>query len=302
MKKKKVKLTFRGHQEVCHVWVSRSQSAGKSGYFGFKGDTLYCWGNPVARFYGEKTVLLSRWNIVDCRMEKKIRKAIPKGYKIFEVVSIEPLYHLKNIRHTMAAIKNCYDDFWKARENKKNCIWRNAEHANELRRYTKHFGLKMPSLKGISLQTKKAELHLNQYDVKCADKIWDTAHAANAERDLVLAGSISLEKNWVDGKAEEAAPPVCRFREYHGIYRTVEFSQIRVRVDPENKKELETSGGAYVPLKEARLLYKRIEAGKPVHGCKIGHYTATGLNGTLRVGCHEITRQEIDRFAKLMKW
>ena len=60
--------------------------------------------------------------------------------------------------------------------------------------------------------------------------------------------------------------------------------------------------GANVPVKEAKILYLRIKAGKDVKGFKIGYYTVISINGTLKIGCHNIEKNEMDRLAKMMGW
>ena len=65
---------------------------------------------------------------------------------------------------------------------------------------------------------------------------------------------------------------------------------------------VETSKGAEVPIREAKILLERIRGGKDVKGFKIGHFTVISLNGVLKVGCHEIPREEIDDFCKRYNW
>ena len=67
-------------------------------------------------------------------------------------------------------------------------------------------------------------------------------------------------------------------------------------------EEIETSMSASAPAREAKILYERIKAGKDVKGFKIGYYTVISSNGKLKIGCHEIEREEIERIAKLMDW
>ncbi len=292
----KIKTTFGTHQEVCHIWASQSQKEGKAGYFRFKGKTLYCWGKPVARLYGEKTVLISNGNVTDCRVREKICKAIPKkSYKIFHVDSVEPLNHMKNIAMFMTKIKSAYRSFWMARQGKSNGQWCSQYQIHQLRRYVKHFGLKMPSLKGVSLNTKKAILSLQQYNEKVISKLWDDAHYVNKRRDEVLCELQEIEKLWICGKSDATS---VAYHDYHRVH----FSTTRVRIYPSNKKQLETSLGAYVPLRAARKIYQLIKDNKSVKGKKIGSYTITRFNGSLNVGCHEISRDEIERFAKSMNW
>jgi len=65
---------------------------------------------------------------------------------------------------------------------------------------------------------------------------------------------------------------------------------------------IQTSLGANVPLREAKILYERIKDGKDIKGHKIGYYTVIGLNGTLNIGCHKIERDEMERIATLLNW
>lgn len=67
-------------------------------------------------------------------------------------------------------------------------------------------------------------------------------------------------------------------------------------------EDIETSKGARVSLKAGAILYKMIKAGKDVKGYDIEGYTVLGVNGVLKVGCHEIDRKEVERFAKSQNW
>ena len=71
-------------------------------------------------------------------------------------------------------------------------------------------------------------------------------------------------------------------RIYHG-----EEDYLRISKDGEF---IETSQDVRVPIKEARLLYKLIAAGKDIKGYKIGGYTVISLNGVLKIGCHNINK------------
>lgn len=67
-------------------------------------------------------------------------------------------------------------------------------------------------------------------------------------------------------------------------------------------KEIETSKGARVSVKSGKLLFDMIQAGKDIVGHDIDGYTVIRLNGILKIGCHEIERAEIERFAKSQNW
>ena len=77
------------------------------------------------------------------------------------------------------------------------------------------------------------------------------------------------------------------------------FSQTRLRIKDDY---VETSRGAYVPVREAQILWGLIKLGHDIKGHRIGSYTVIGLNGVLKIGCHEITREEMDRFVTKYGW
>lgn len=72
--------------------------------------------------------------------------------------------------------------------------------------------------------------------------------------------------------------------------------------DGYTKPIVETSKGAKVSLKAAKVLFDLIQSGKDIKGFDIDGYTVISLNGVLTIGCHKIERSEIDRFAKKMNW
>lgn len=86
----------------------------------------------------------------------------------------------------------------------------------------------------------------------------------------------------------------------------VENEPVYLRVDSvrlnEDMKEIETSKGARVSYNAGKLLYKLIESGRDVKGHSIDGYTVISVNGSLKIGCHEIDMKEVRRFAKAQKW
>jgi hypothetical protein len=65
---------------------------------------------------------------------------------------------------------------------------------------------------------------------------------------------------------------------------------------------IETSIGARVKYESGKLLYKLIQAGKDIKGHDIDGYTVISVNGSLKIGCHEIDMKEVRRFAKSQGW
>lgn len=60
-----------------------------------------------------------------------------------------------------------------------------------------------------------------------------------------------------------------------------------------DKKHIETTQQIRIDINEAKTLYKLIKEGKEVKGYRIGYYTVISLNGVLKVGCHNINRNNL---------
>jgi hypothetical protein len=83
-----------------------------------------------------------------------------------------------------------------------------------------------------------------------------------------------LDKNILDFKNHEL----------NRIYNS-ETDYLRLSLDLQN---VETSQGVKVTIKEAKNLYRMILDGKDIKGVQISNYTVISINGTLKIGCHNI--------------
>ena len=61
---------------------------------------------------------------------------------------------------------------------------------------------------------------------------------------------------------------------------------------------VETSKGVSVPVREAKILYNKIVRGEDIKGFKIDHYTVISINGTLKIGCHDINLKNMHEVGK----
>lgn len=58
---------------------------------------------------------------------------------------------------------------------------------------------------------------------------------------------------------------------------------------------VETSQSVKVTVKEAKILYNMIVAGKDIKGFRISNYTVISINGTLKIGCHNINIESMHK-------
>ena len=61
---------------------------------------------------------------------------------------------------------------------------------------------------------------------------------------------------------------------------------------------VETSASARVNIKSALLLYKMIVAKRDIKGYQIDYYTVISINGTLKIGCHNIDMKSVHKIGK----
>jgi hypothetical protein len=68
----------------------------------------------------------------------------------------------------------------------------------------------------------------------------------------------------------------------------------------ENGQYIETSQGVKIDIDEARRYYKILSSGANMRGEKISHYITKSFNDLLTIGCHNISKEQINRISKLL--
>ena len=117
-----------------------------------------------------------------------------------------------------------------------------------------------------------------------------TAKQLKADKERKIKAQEKLDK-WLAGESNT-------------YYLDTQFTplMLRKRVIDEETTIVETTMGASVSFKAAKVLYDLIKSGRDIKGHVIDNYTVIGINGTLKVGCHEIPTEEVKRFANLNNW
>ena len=68
-------------------------------------------------------------------------------------------------------------------------------------------------------------------------------------------------------------------------------------------ESIETSLGANVSLREAKVLYDLLKRGSDIKGFRIGYYTVIGKTDThIQIGCHTIELSEVELLAQKLGW
>lgn len=277
--------------EIPHLWINQSvEHARNYGNLFFEGPIIYSYGRhfPAAKIFPEKNLVLINSNSYSNTTAGHLRAiegAIPRGtLKVIHVPNPEGNYihhHIQNVECFISNMKQAAEKLIRARKKSIyiNDFERNREQLNE---YVGIFKIKT-KIKGL-------KQWLNAEITGATEILQKERQSAERERKARLQKAIAKFQEelpeWRNGKGGSLKNPL-------------NLAYLRLSADG---TEIETTMGARVPVREAKILFDRIYQGKDVKGYQIGYYTVIGINGTLKVGCHEIPRDEINDFATKIGW
>ena len=91
---------------------------------------------------------------------------------------------------------------------------------------------------------------------------------------------------------------IAKFREYKKDYfRIGNKDYLRLS---KCAQFVETSQGVKIDIKEAKRYLKLLYMGVSMRGAKIGNYTTISFDKLLRIGCHNISKEEINYINELI--
>lgn len=261
------KRTFADYDEVCHVFAQRTHLEGSSGgnvYF-YK-DKLYSYGSHyvLAEFItnkkGELAVMINNVGYSSSTGKHiSMARSATSHYKQFFTTQTKG-------KLVLDKLTELYKKFGRARKP--------MMYANEAIYLYERFIEYLDWSKEIDPRRRKITLLYKKFvsgdayeKAKEAQAKADERAKIKAQRDIELF--LKYEKDYVPNSKEA----------YVRISKSGEY--------------VETSKGAKASVKEARVLYQLIKAGKDIKGFKISYYTVIGLNGTLKIGCHDINKKNM---------
>jgi hypothetical protein len=285
-----MKTVFTDISEVAHLWASQAQTnARNSGNFYFNGLTIYSYGShfPIAQIWDKDNHIVfftaHSYSNTTAKHKGCVKYAI-NHKKVFTVPAVDLNYkwdqnekHEKNKNYYLNTIEELIKKQKKAR--KYNYMPEIESLLNEFKEYIDLFKLSSKLL--------KAEKELLTIDVNTLFEGCNFTELREKKEKQKTAKQIAENKKWLFN--------------WSGLKLKYKANKVYLRYNSVTD-EIETTKSAKVPAREAKILYDRIQAGKDIKGFKIGYYTVISINGVLKIGCHEIERDEINRIAKLMNW
>jgi hypothetical protein len=276
---KRIKRVFSNSSQVIHLWANQSQDSARASNVFFDGASLYSYGMHYE---------LGRMIQVNGRAVALINT---RGYSN---TTAKHIYWTKHAVTHLPAIYCKTGDFtnWKTALVEMQDELINSLMGNFSRRrfYSADFGVTDSYLVGelerfnntcsaVNMEHLRLDVPadfwalLNEHAQSCFNK----ETVKREERRLKLLEQAKLdEAAWRTGGQLTSA------------LRELRPMLLRVRGE-----EVQTTGGASVPVSHALRLLSLIERGKAKSGDRVGHFTVSKVsNDTIKIGCHEIALSE----------
>jgi len=299
-----MKQVFDNH-EIAHIWAKQSQEFGRTSNRSmyFEGDTIYSYGRhfPIARILSGGIVLFTtrKYSVTTSKHVSTASSAVNHLKHIYTPCPDQSSVSNEVLNWLMDALKSNFEIIANTRTKPAtksqaftNIKW-NIDNADKLFAVLK-FQLTRKTYPGLYdfvqrgrtiTETGEAKAFLTEFQEKRRlDEIKKAKKAALDAKKRI--------KQWIAGErvSTNGFPQV-----YLRIERSKDYDETPI-------SEVVTSMGARVSLDRSKVLFELIKAGRDVKGFDIDGYTVISLNGVLTIGCHQIERSEIDRFAKAMGW
>lgn len=281
------------NEQLAHVWASGSAASGYGSHFSFEGNNLYSYSTRVAVKIPEKEAVLITNNKYSVSTSTQVNMAEDATTHLnqfrVKVFATNAEGNRVNVLDYMERIDAILRKIPRARDCKSS-LEREAQNlVSELEKYMHLFGFNINRLPKDKRE-KLARWSADKAGMCTPEELARLAAMDKAEQDKALRAVNRELKDWQRGAVEHLTT--------NASTALKDIVLLRVK-----GKDVQTSRGAYVPAKAARIMYKAWAAGRNIHGLQIGHFTITSANKEqVKINCHLITAEEINRLAKLEGW
>lgn len=274
---------FKSNWDCVHEYAQRNNTHGKSSSVFFEYDKIYSYGYhyQIAEFIDNNTILINDVGYsVSTGKHINLLIQATRHYKQFFVTKHDLKYVYSHIKNYL------YPKLIKARKphiysDEIEYLW------NCVNEYIEFRNLKVKRSKEYKYINRLInEINSDNFQQKLTD----------ARKKVLKAEKIAKERK-ARKEAKELKDNIEKFKSFEKSYFRSNEQYLRI-----NSNKIETSMGAKVDIKEAKILYKLIKSGKDIKGYKIDNFTVIGINGTLKIGCHNINKIDMQEIGeKLLK-
>lgn len=274
-----MKTVFSNAQDCVHAFAQRETPQGRSSNVFFYGDKIYSFGYhyELGRFIDDNTIIINDKGYSNTTA-KHISYLIggTRQYKQFFTTRCDIyLVHSQvlSLKDKLATAKKP--------ENYINSILSLWDSLNEYLNYINNKNItKIDKYKEIKKIVKAIQDQPQEYKNKLAE----------AKKKQELAKKRREQK--------QIKETLSKFYNYEvNSFRIGDTDYLRLSRDGEC---VETSQYVKVSVDEARTLYKAICNGVDIRGHRISNYTVNSINGTLKIGCHNINMESVHKVGKLI--
>ena len=284
-------------RELAHLWAHQTQSNGKASNFYFEGDTIYSYGShfPIARhFKGCVLFTAHGYSSSTARHMSYTRGAIPDSVPVFHVENVRDKPCGKDVHAYALRLDNRALEIGRMRKVNDLTLEQYERLRSEANSFCERFKFK----------TRFAPL-ANLDELKEKAKAFAAADKARRERIRKQQEEDAKEKiaQWLAGESVSIPYSIQRvyLRARKGQSGTVNGVAI--------PDAMQTSKGVTVPLADAEKAFRFVmlkrEKGWRRNGetFPVGDFQldSVGPEGVV-AGCHRISWDEIERFAKSQGW
>jgi len=281
------------NKELSHNWAHQTRDSGKGSSYYFEGPTIYSYGShfPIARHY--KGVILfttSRYSVTTSK-HISITHGACSHMTVYNCGHVMDNPCAKHVKYYAEHIKDLALNAARARnpDGHLQSLQRAVDEANS---FCERFGFKTRFSMPDNLEELKAKARASAE----RERKQKAAKLAKFE-----AGCALTVQQWLAGDKVQIPSGLAK------VYLRARAYQYEEGQEPE--QVLETSKGAIVPLTDAEKTFRFVMAvrarGWHRNGDKhsIGNYQLDAVNeqGVI-AGCHRVTWDEVERFAKSQGW
>jgi hypothetical protein len=316
---KRIKRVFQNAKECIHVWAQLSQDEGRSSNVTFRpsstaleiGDALYSYNTCIAAFRdtpnGQKVVFLDYYSHSSCtsahqsaalhsvtqpvytydyiphwvRDDVRVLSGRRGSYRDNSPYTVKPESIWQQYKEIFDALVATVEQrrFSRTACERLNMAREYEAKANRIKRF-----FNLDNLPDIELViTPQMQEYVDLAEQKKAEK--EKREKEKIQRDIERT-AIDREK-WLTGH--------CNY-----FPHAYQFP-IALRLSPSDPERVETSRGAFVPVKVCERLYKSFKARQMPDDVRVGNYTLNDVSEQgITIGCHQISANELERFAAVI--
>jgi hypothetical protein len=276
---KRIKRVFSNSSQVIHLWANQSQDSARASNVFFDGASLYSYGTHyelgrMIQVNGRSVALINTrgYSNTTAKHISWTKRAVTHLPAIYCKTGDFVNWKTALIEMQDELIDSLMGNFSRRRFYSADLGTKDNYFVEQLERFNN-------TCSAVNMDHLRLDVPadfwalLNEHAQSCLNKV----NVKREERRLKL-----LEQAKLDESAWRTGGPLTE------ALRSLRPMLLRVRGE-----EMQTTGGASVPVSHALRLLSLIERGKAKSGERVGHFTVSKVSSdTVKIGCHEISLSE----------